>query len=448
MASSMKAYSSPAALLLYGSHALSTAGERAFEFLIGLILVKVYNDSLFMVALFGLLDSLVVSLASSHLGSLVDSLDRLKSACFMYLGQNAGIFIASIGFYILLSRSEHDSVGDYVVVSMSIMAACLSSLGAMGATISVERGWTKALCGEDIVMLSGVNAIMKRIDLVSLIASPILVGILIEWQGYLTCLVCLCGFNVGAFVLECYLLQRAVLYEENLRRASPSQENQAEKQASSMTAGLTLYFHQDCVWYSASLALVYLTVMSFGTVMTGYLAWRGLGESVLSIFRGIGAALGVGATVVFPYASTRWGLPKSALFAIYGQCACIVLAVAPIVWVGDHFGKAAEMSLLIFLSLSRFFLWLFDLSVNQIMQLESPKETVGTIFGIQNAFQSGFQTVAYVMTMVFSDPHHFEVLMLGSTLIIVVASVATLVGYRRNHHGNDEEETIELMQHK
>lgn len=447
MASSMKTHSCPAAMLLYGSHALSTAGERAFEFLIGLILIKVYNDSLFMVALFGLLDSLVVSLASSHLGILVDSLERLKGACVMYLGQNVGIFVASIGFYILLSRSEHDSVGDYIVVSMSIMAACLSSLGAMGATISVERGWTKALCGEDVAMLSSVNAIMKRIDLVSLIASPILVGILIESQGYLTCLVCLCGFNVGSFVLECYFLQRAMIYEENLRRASPSHERPAETQASSMAAGLTLYLKQDCVWYSASLALVYLTVMSFGTIMTGYLAWRGLGESVLSIFRGIGAALGVGATVFFPYASTRWGLPKSALFAICGQCICIALAVVPIVWVGDQFGKAAEMSLLLFLSLSRFFLWLFDLSVNQIMQLESSKDSVGAIFGIQNAFQSGFQTVAYVMTMVFSNPHHFEVLMLGSTLVVVVASIATFVGYRKHNH-EDEEESVELMQHK
>lgn len=437
----------PAALLLYGSHALSTAGERAFEFLIGLILIKVYDDSLFMVALFGLLDSLVVSLASSHLGILVDSLDRLKGACLMYLGQNVGICVASIGFYILLSRSEHDSLSDYVVVSVSIMAACLSSVGTMGATISVERGWTKALCGEDVIMLSKMNAVMKRIDLVSLIASPILVGILIESQGYLTCLVCLCGFNVGSFVLECYFLQRAIAYGENLR-TSTRQETPTEMQEQSMTARLTLYFEQDCVWYSASLALVYLTVMSFGTIMTGYLAWRGLGESVLSIFRGIGAALGVGATVFFPYASTRWGLPACSLFAIYGQCVCIVAAVAPIVWLGDHFGRATEMSLLIFLSLSRFFLWLFDLSVNQIMQLESSKDTVGSIFGIQNAFQSGFQTIAYVMTMVFSNPRHFEVLMLGSTCIVLVASIATLIGYRRiKSHRHEDEETIELIHH-
>lgn len=35
-----------------------------------------------------------------------------------------------------------------------------------------------------------------------------------------------------------------------------------------------------------ALALLYLTVMSFGTLMTAYLKWRGMAEAELSVYRG------------------------------------------------------------------------------------------------------------------------------------------------------------------
>lgn len=45
---------------------------------------------------------------------------------------------------------------------------------------AVEREWTKALCGSDSEVLARLNAAMKRIDLTCLIASPILVGLVMQ----------------------------------------------------------------------------------------------------------------------------------------------------------------------------------------------------------------------------------------------------------------------------
>lgn len=48
---------------------------------------------------------------------------------------------------------------------------------------AVEREWTKTLCGGNSEALAQLNAAMKRIDLTCLIASPILVGLVMQVRG-------------------------------------------------------------------------------------------------------------------------------------------------------------------------------------------------------------------------------------------------------------------------
>ena len=68
-----------------------------------------------------------------------------------------------------------------------------------------------------------------------------------------------------------------------------------------------MYFSQG-VWPAAlALALLYLTVLSLGLLMTAYLKWQGMTEAELSLYRGAGAISGLLATVVFPMLHTRLG---------------------------------------------------------------------------------------------------------------------------------------------
>ena len=73
-----------------------------------------------------------------------------------------------------------------------------------------------------------------------------------------------------------------------------------------MGAWLT-YFRQRIVLAALGLALLYLTVMSFGLLMTAYLKWKGMSEVRLSVFRGLGALLGVGSTFSFPWMHKHLG---------------------------------------------------------------------------------------------------------------------------------------------
>ena len=95
---------------------------------------------------------------------------------------------------------------------------------------------------------------------------------------------------------------------------APKQSSSKQQQAQSSSSLLPLgesnwslrgmgwatYFRQS-VWPAAlALALLYLTVLSLGLLMTAYLKWQGMTEAVLSLYRGAGAVSGLLATVTFP----------------------------------------------------------------------------------------------------------------------------------------------------
>lgn len=71
--------------------------------------------------------------------------------------------------------------------------------------------------------------------------------------------------------------------------------------------GWGTYFEQG-LWPAAlALALLYLTVLSLGLLMTAYLKWQGMTEAELSLYRGAGALSGLLSTTVFPTIHNKTG---------------------------------------------------------------------------------------------------------------------------------------------
>lgn len=57
---------------LYASHALSTWGQRMWEFAVGLIMLELYPSSLVLVSAFGLADGLAKVFSGSFIGDYID----------------------------------------------------------------------------------------------------------------------------------------------------------------------------------------------------------------------------------------------------------------------------------------------------------------------------------------------------------------------------------------
>ena len=190
--------------------------------------------------------------------------------------------------------------------------------------------------------------------------------------------------------------------------------------------GWIMYVKQPAAVASFSLALLYLSVMSFGSLMTAYLYWSGMGEAELSIYRGAGALSGIAATIAYPPLQRRWGLVKAGTAAVWLQCACLVGAAAPVlVATLTHSAPSAHATrgLVAGLVLSRFGLWGFDLAVNQIIQETVEIGQIGVISGAQGSLQSLFQMLSYVAGVVVSQPERFPFLMAGSVGVVGFAAV-------------------------
>lgn len=83
--------------------------------------------------------------------------DRLKVGCVMYLLQNTAVAMAAGGAIVALSIPK-SGARYWLCVAYTVSLGSASSVGALGANLSVEKEWTKALCQGDSVRLANLNA--------------------------------------------------------------------------------------------------------------------------------------------------------------------------------------------------------------------------------------------------------------------------------------------------
>ena len=494
------------------------------------------ESSLFLVSLFGFVDAGAVAAFAGMVGSWIDRRPRLKAAKSMFFVQNVSVAISAACCLPLLagfglSHGQDEIPIAYIsLVGVAMLAGAVSSLGATGATLSVEREWVKALCRGNTSLLAESNAMMKRIDLVCLILSPLFVG-LIMTHGPVASVWWVWLWHVVAWWPECFFLekaQRLCPYLAMVESSSPDgdhgtilestartgvaatsdngidshrQHSRMRQRLNSMVDKFKYYLHLDrrnrgincfaLYWKqwalpaAVALALLYLTVMSFGILMTAYLKWKGLGETTLALYRGGGAISGIFATVAFPHMHKQMELMKTGMFAIWFQLLCLVSGLVPLLLFtitskdsllmygnddligstptamnktndGDTPAQSSSYyvhSLLIGLTFSRFGLWLFDLSVNQLLQETVSQGILATVTGVQSGLQSTCQLASFAVGMMIPKPEDFAVLMIGSAGVVTASACifsAFALKSRFQHVSMDakeeeeEEEELEL----
>ena len=268
------------------------------------------------------------------------------------------------------------------------------------------------------------------------------------------------AFNVGTIVVE-YLCTKAI-YERCpalSRKAAPKEEEEA---AAAVAEGLRvdrvdrvdgggkarrpgladtlhsfrLYFSTPVSLPGLALALLYANNMSYGGVMTAYVAWRGMPPPLIGLTRGISATIGLLGTIAFKYSSSYLSLQDSGMWAIVWQCAMLGVGFASS-WIEetDVASRASRASLAMLIggtALSRIGLWTFDMSVTQMMQEQVPENIRGRVGGVQTALCSFFGAFSYVQGLYWSRPEDFKSVITVSYGAVVGAVVAYSVFYGRS----------------
>lgn len=365
------------------------------------------------------------------------------------LGSMAAILDS--GFTVAVER-------DWIVVMSQCAGSSSSNTAHKSIATKIETANHDAkLHQQQTQWLSDTNVGMRQIDLSCKIVAPAVAGIFVAWfsssgsdetstdHGYdlRGAALLVGGLNSLSLIVEYVGMEKVYSYIPVLALPSPSslnisvddladtavpkatdvdvdprqsmhkvqeviQSNHRSWWIQLLPDAFQVYFDQQPIcWAGFSLSLLYLNVvLTFGGIMTAYLVWLGMGMGTIGSWRGVSSAAGLAGTVVYHLMATRMGLVDVGMMSVTFQFLCLSACYASLFM--DNI-SASFIPLIAGVCLSRAGLWVFDITVTQLMQQHIPAPIRGLVGGVQQSLNAFFTLVAYSIGLFISNPKYFHV---------------------------------------
>ncbi|PON53590.1 Ferroportin [Parasponia andersonii] len=443
---------------LYIGHFLARWGARMWEFSVGLYMIYLWPDSLLFAAIYGVLESASTALFGPIVGHWVDRLTYVKVLQLWLVSQNLSFIVAggTVVTLLVYSALKVTNFSAFILlVILTNISGAVGVLSTLAGTLLIERKWVVVISeGHSPEHLTKMNSVIRRIDLTCKLCAPVVTGFIISFVSLKASALSLALWNTISVGVEYWLFISVYngipgLQESSHRRVSksPSESDFEERKSTShdeessqvklledsLKAKFTklvssvpyfnawrVFWQQDIVLPGIALALLFFTVLSFGTLMTAALEWEGIPAYVIGIARGVSAVIGIAATIVYPILQSRLSTLRTGLWSIWSQWICLLVCVASI-W-ARHNILSAYM-LMAGVALSRLGLWSFDLSVIQQMQDNVHESDRCVVGGVQNSLQSSMDLMGYVMGILIANPQDFWKLILISFGAVTLAAL-------------------------
>ncbi|KAG2459368.1 S40A1 protein, partial [Polypterus senegalus] len=357
----------------------------------------------------------------------------------------------------------------------------------------------------DYTRPTDMNATVRVIDQLTNILAPMAVGQIITFGSPLIGCVFISCWNLCSMCLEYYLLRlvyrktpalavkggkKDAESSEELQQLSTGKELDANGQLAKeapATAGCcqqvaepfrtfrngwVAYYNQSIFLAGMGLAFLYMTVLGFDCITTGYAYTQGLNGSILSLLMGASAITGILGTVGFTRIRKCCGLVRTGFISGVLQFSCLVLCVVsvfmpgspldlnvspfkdllrhlmgepslpeatptstePYGWMNVSTAAPDEMMpevesyvsvSLLFAGViaARFGLWSFDLTVTQLIQENVIESERGIINGVQNSMNYLMDLLHFIMVILAPNPEAFGLLVLISFSFVAVGHI-------------------------
>lgn len=517
---SLANYLTSAKFLLYLGHSLSTWGDRMWHFAVSVFLVELYGNSLLLTAVYGLVVAGSVLVLGAIIGDWVDKNARLKVAQMSLVVQNVSVILCGI-ILMMVFLHKNELLTMYhgwvltVCYILIISIANIANLASTATAITIQRDWIVVVAGENRSRLADMNATIRRIDQLTNILAPMAVGQIMTFGSPVIGCGFISGWNLVSMCVEYFLLWKvyqktpalavkaALKVEEselkqltspkdtepkplegthlmgekdsNIRELECEQEPTCASQMAepfrTFRDGWVSYYNQPVFLAGMGLAFLYMTVLGFDCITTGYAYTQGLSGSILSILMGASAITGIMGTVAFTWLRRKCGLVRTGLFSGLAQLSCLILCVISVFMPGSpldlsvspfedirsrfvnvepvspttkipetvfttemhmsNMSNVHEISTkpvpIISVSLlfagviaARIGLWSFDLTVTQLLQENVIESERGIINGVQNSMNYLLDLLHFIMVILAPNPEAFGLLVLISVSFVAM----------------------------
>ncbi|XP_004318581.1 ferroportin [Globicephala melas] len=524
---SLANYLTSAKFLLYLGHSLSTWGDRMWHFAVSVFLVELYGNSLLLTAVYGLVVAGSVLVLGAIIGDWVDKNARLKVAQTSLVIQNVSVILCGI-ILMMVFLHKKDLLTMYhgwVLTSCYILIITIANIANLASTataITIQRDWIVVVAGNDRSKLADMNATIRRIDQLTNILAPMAVGQIMTFGSPVIGCGFISGWNLVSMCVEYFLLWKVYQKTPALAvKAAPKEETElkqlnvyketepkslegthlmGEKDpdiheleheqelscASQMAEpfrtfrdGWVSYYNQPVFLAGMGLAFLYMTVLGFDCITTGYAYTQGLSGSILSILMGASAVTGIMGTVAFTWLRHRYGLVRTGLISGFAQLSCLILCVISVFMPGSpldlsvspfedirsrfiqteplsitptkiseiisttdmHMSNGSDPANIVpemspksvpIISVSLLFagviaarigLWSFDLTVTQLLQENVVESERGIINGVQNSMNYLLDLLHFIMVILAPNPEAFGLLVLISVSFVAMGHI-------------------------
>ncbi|XP_051814512.1 solute carrier family 40 member 1 isoform X2 [Acanthochromis polyacanthus] len=499
-------------------HALSTWGDRMWNFAVAVFLVELYGNSLLLTAVYGLVVAGSVLLLGAIIGDWVDRNPRLKVAQTSLLVQNSCVIACGILLMVVFQFKEQlvELYNGWILTTCYILVITIANIANLASTatsITIQRDWVVVVAGQDSSRLADMNATVRIIDQLTNILAPMLVGQIMAFGSHYIGCGFISGWNLCSMCVEYALLWKVYQktpalavkagqkeQQQELKQLSPTRdlENGQSPEESSQPlmnetslvanpdspkqtgccyqvseplrtfkSGWAAYYNQNIFFAGMSLAFLYMTVLGFDCITTGYAYTQGLNGSVLSLLMGASAVSGICGTVAFTWVRKKCGLIRTGFISGVAQLSCLMLCVVSVFAPGSPFDLSVSpfqdiyshligentlpehTALTIFnattdapaeelpplqsyMSVSLLFagviaarvgLWSFDLTVTQLIQENVIESERGVINGVQNSMNYLLDLLHFIMVILAPNQEAFGLLVIISVSFVAMGHI-------------------------
>jgi iron-regulated transporter 1 len=354
---------------LYTMHFFFAFTARMWDMGIILLLADLTDNSIAMAAFAGLLCNLALVLFMSSLGSFLDKSNRLDAARITlgakFLTLTTAYIVCAVLTY---QKNQNIPFNYYYIYSIPVLSA-IASLSFSTISQSVEKDWIVVLSNHNSSWLSSTNSIMTQIDALCNAVAPGVTGFLFMFFTQSQSAVILLLINalstIGLYVYMAGLYDSWPSLAHRQERPKVATNTSISSTTSNSNSTHTHvphpdshadhcgcrsgyccfdlihthfhdFLHSGCAGIMFAYAMLYMTVLSFGSLMTVYLRWSGMSDHWIGIARGTNALSGFVGATIFPALIASYGLYPATTFSIVYQWAFVTIAAASFFFFSQH----------------------------------------------------------------------------------------------------------------